>query len=104
MPSPISTPGSRPSTPSLSDVSVSSRREFEVPHKWKPSIMSAIRDQQLNWEVRCEITRDLVTHIYSYMENPKPFFVESVAKKLVDKYPFMCDHEDPPHVSCLKYC
>ena len=91
MPSPFSTPGSRPSTPSLSDVSVSSRREFEVPHKWKPSIMSAIRDRQLNWEVRCEITRDLVTHIYSYVENPKLFFVESVAKKLVDKYPDCLD-------------
>ncbi len=90
---------SRSSTPTFSDISSSSRREFCIPHTWKPSIMTAINEKTLNCEVRNEIVRDLVTHVYSYIEKPTSAFVESVAKKLVDKYSFMGDFGNIPHVS-----
>ncbi len=61
--------------------------------------MSAIFEKTLNCEVRNEIVRDLVTHVYSYIEKPTSAFVESVAKKLVDKYSFMGDFGNMPHVS-----
>ncbi len=34
-------------------------------------------------EVRNEIVRDLVTHVYAYMEQPTMVFIGEVAKQLV---------------------
>ena len=53
--------------------------------------MFAIEEQKLYTEVRNEIVRDLVTHIYGHNEKPTPTFVTKVAKLLVEKYPFMRD-------------
>lgn len=54
--------------------------------------MTAIAEERLYPpEVRNEIVRDLVTHIYAHTEKPTPAFVGDVAKLLVKKYPFMAD-------------
>lgn len=53
--------------------------------------MFAITERQLNPEVRNEIVRDLVTHIYGHMEKPNVALVTKVAKLLVEKYQFMAD-------------
>lgn len=72
---------STPSTPDFSQgatasTSSKSDQEFQIPRKWKPAIMIAIREKSLDGEVRCEITRDLVTHMYSYTERPTLKFAE----------------------------
>lgn len=88
------------STSSQDDISVSSkdsttsvtlRKEFVIPDKWKPSIMVSIAEKKLNPEVRNEIVRDLVTHTYGHVEKPNIVLVTRIAKLLVDKYPFMAD-------------
>lgn len=71
--------------------SVSFRKEFAIPDKWKPSIMVAIAEKKLNPEVRNEIVRDLVTHTYGHVEKPNIALVTKIAKLLVEKYPFMAD-------------
>lgn len=58
--------------------------------------------KRLNPEVRNEIVRDLVTHMYGTVEKPTAAFVYRVAEMLVDKYPFMADSSaSNPYVSAL---
>ena len=77
-----------------SDISASSatsllrRKEISIPKKWKPSITLAIADKKLNPEVRNEIVRDLVTHMYGQVDKPDPSLAANVANLLVARYPF----------------
>ena len=66
--------------------------------------MTCIRGQTLEEQKRMlvpaiqnEIIQDLVTQMYSYYTKPNKDAVTEVAKKLVQKYPFMRD--DGPQVS-----
>ena len=100
MPLPFSqSPISQSLPSSSSDTYISSRKDFTIPKKWKPSIMFAIAERQLHPDVRNEIVRDLVTHIYGHVEKPKVDLVTKVAKLLVEKYPFMADSGSVTHVS-----
>ena len=67
------------------------RKEISIPKKWKPSITLAIADKKLNPEVRNEIVRDLVTHMYGHVDKPDPSLAANVANLLVARYPFMAD-------------
>ena len=74
------------------------RKEFTIPDLWRPTIMSCIKaptvDEQkkmLTTTVRNEISRDLVTQMYSQKQRPDRAFCTLVAKSLVKKYPFMID-------------
>ncbi len=89
--SPMPVPSSRCSQYSTQSSNDASRNEFVIPLRWKPTIMNAIEKQQLNPEVRNEIVRDLVTHVYAHVEKPTMMCIGDVARKLVDKYPFMSD-------------
>ena len=53
--------------------------------------MFAINEKRLNPDVRKEIVRDLVTHIYGHVEKPDIAIGTKIAKLLVEKYPFMAD-------------
>ena len=53
--------------------------------------MTAISKKKLCPEIRNEIVRDLVTHMYGTVDKPTATFVSRVAEMLVDKYPFMAD-------------
>ncbi len=56
--------------------------------------MEAIKSKKLNPEIRNEIVRDLVTHMYGHTEKPGIGFVNKVSRLLVEKYPFMSDSSD----------
>lgn len=100
--SPLSSQSQRSLSPidsiSVSSISSSasslSKREFSIPLMWKPNIMAAIDAKKLNPDIRNEIVRDLVTHMYGHVEKPSPGFINKVAKMLVEKYPFMSDSSD----------
>ena len=66
--------------------------------------MFAISEKRLYSEVRNEIVRDLVTHIYGHEEKPNIDIATNVAKLLVAKYPFMADSASSsgstPYVCC----
>lgn len=106
--SPPSNIESLDSTSITSAASFSRKKDFCIPQKWKTSIMTAIVDKRLYPEVRNEIVRDLVTHIYSHVEKPSITFVTKAASMLVEKYPFMADSacgcESSPSVSIYKLC
>ena len=87
---------SQSSTPKVSGISTDN---FAIPQKWKPTIMAAIKEKSLNPEVRNEIVRHLVTHVYAYLEQPTMVFIGEVAKQLVEKHPFMADSGAAPFVS-----
>ena len=54
--------------------------------------MTVISEERLNSpEVRNEIVRDPVTHIYAHTEKPTAAFAGDVAKLLVKKYQFIAD-------------
>lgn len=57
--------------------------------------MHCISSKQLTTDSRNEIVRDLVTHMYASFkdedEKPVSAFCREVARKLVQKYPFMAD-------------
>lgn len=74
-----------------SGVCSTSRNEFTIPRKWKPSIMFAISERKLCPDIRNEIVRDLVTHVYGQVDKPDTVLATKVAKLLVEKYPFMAD-------------
>lgn len=66
-------------------------RLFTMPNKWRPSIMFAIKESKLTPDVRNEVVRDLVTHMYSYVERPTSAFCKFVAQRLILQFPFMRD-------------
>lgn len=53
--------------------------------------MLAIAQKKLCPDIRNEIVRDLVTHIYGQVERPDVTLATKVAKLLVENYPFMAD-------------
>ena len=72
---------------------------FTIPTKWRPSIMSAIEENKLTPDVRNEVVRDLVTHMYGYMEKPTSSFCKFVAQRLILQYKFMRDSKGTGFVS-----
>ncbi|MCG8624298.1 MAG: hypothetical protein MJE68_20180, partial [Proteobacteria bacterium] len=64
---------------------------FEIPRMWRPSVMSAIEEEELMCDSRNEIVRDLVVHMYAFANRPSPKFCKEAASKLVVAYPFMKD-------------
>lgn len=53
--------------------------------------MHAISQRKLSPDVRNEIVRDVVTHVYGQVEKPDITIATKVAKLLVETYPFMAD-------------
>ena len=72
---------------------------FSIPKKWRPSIMFSIEEKKLTPDVRNEIVRDLVTHMYGYMEKPTSSFCTFVAQRLILQYQFMRDSKGTGYVS-----
>ena len=63
--------------------------------------MDAISSKTLTPEVRGEIIRDLVTHMYGFVEKPTSRFCKFVAQRLILKYPFMRDGKGTGYVSII---
>ena len=64
--------------------------------------MKAIEEKKLTPDVRNEVVRDLVTHMYGSMEKPSSTTCKFVAQRLILKYPFMRDTKGTGFVSeCL---
>ncbi len=61
--------------------------------------MDAIQAKSLNHEIRNEIVRDIVTHVYAHVDKPTNSIIGGVARQLVTKYPFMSDLGTAPFVS-----
>ncbi len=61
--------------------------------------MFAIEEKKLTPDVRNEIVRDLVTHMYGYMEKPTSSFCKFVAQRLILQYQFMRDSKGTGYVS-----
>lgn len=100
------------SSPSQSEVSVARSAaattdvsnytvSFKIPSRWRPSIMKAIEEEKLTPDVRNEIVRDLVTHMYGYVEKPTTSFCKFVAQRLILKYSFMRDSKGTGYVSIV---
>ena len=99
----------RPPSPGVSTISITSSggpglnsvsaQGFSIPSKWRPSIMDAIEDKQLTPDVRNEVVRDLVTHMYGFMLKPNSSFCQYCAQRLILKYPFMRDSVGTGYVS-----
>lgn len=64
--------------------------------------MAVIMDEILTPDTRNEIVRDLVTHMYGYMEKPTYGFCKFVAQRLTNQYPFMRDSKGTGHV-CTRF-
>ena len=65
--------------------------------------MFAIEEKILTPDVRNEIFRDLVTHMYGFMEKPSPSFCKFVAQRLILRYKFMRDSIGTGYVSSYMY-
>ena len=63
--------------------------------------MKAIDEEKLTPDVRNEIVRDLVTHMYGYAEKPTTSFCKFVAQRLILKYSFMWDTKGTGYVSIV---
>ena len=63
--------------------------------------MAAISAKTLTPEVHSEIIRDLVTHMYGFVEKPSSEFCKFVAQRLILKYPFMRDGKGTSYISDL---
>ena len=61
--------------------------------------MEAIASKTLAPDIRNEISRDLVTHMYGFVEKPTSHFCKFVAQRLILKYPFMKDGLGTGYVS-----
>lgn len=61
--------------------------------------MRAIDEKKLTSDIRNEIVRDLVTHMYGYVEKPTSSLCKFVAQRLILKYTFMRDTKGTGYVS-----
>lgn len=61
--------------------------------------MTEIKEKKLTPEIRNEIVRDLVTHMYGHVEVPKASFCKFVAQRLILQYAFMRDSKGTGYVS-----
>ena len=61
--------------------------------------MRAIDEKKLTFDIRNEIIRDLVTHMYGYVEKPTSSLCKFVAQQLILKYTFMRDTKGTDYVS-----
>ena len=61
--------------------------------------MEAISTKTLTPDIRNEITRDLVTHIFGFVKKPTSQFCKFVAQRLILKYPFMRDEKGTVYVN-----
>lgn len=94
--SPCSSQSSVPSSAAMLEY----KKKFTIPQKWKPSITSAISKKRLTPDIRNEIVRDLVTHVYGCVGRPSSSFITKIADMLIERYPFMADSSDStPSVS-----
>ena len=66
--------------------------------------MEAIPSQSLTPDIRGEFCRDLVTHMYGFVEQPTSYFCKFVAQRLILKYPFMRDGKGTGFVSVMYAC
>lgn len=66
--------------------------------------MSAIDEKKLSPDIRNEIIRDLVTHMYGFMDKPTSGFCKFVAQRLTLKYTFMKDSKGTGYVSVKLLC
>ena len=64
--------------------------------------MNAIAENELTPDIRNEVVRDIVTHMYGFMEKPSSGFCKFVAQRLILKYPFMRDTKGTGFVSSIK--
>lgn len=76
---------------------------FEVPSRWRPSIMNVIKKKLLTSEVRNEISRDLITLLYIYETDPGAADCKRVASLLVAKYPFMADGPETSNNKAVRF-
>ena len=86
------------SNDTLSISSVSTKKVFEIPDTWRPTIMDCLNEEDeterrkmLTWQVRCALVRDLVTTMFAHMPEPDTRFCKRAARMLIEKYPFMKD-------------
>ena len=100
-PSPTRSEGSTLSVVSSEVSATSYTVTFTIPSKWRPSIMKAIEEKKLTPEIRNEVVRDLVTHMYGYVEKPTSSFCKFVAQRLILKYSFMRDTKGTGYVSAV---
>ena len=63
--------------------------------------MFAMEEKRLTPEIRNEIVRDLVTHMYGFMEKPTSSFCKYVAQRLTLQYTFMRDSKGTGYVSII---
>ena len=61
--------------------------------------MSAMKEQKLTPDIRNEIVRDLVTHMYGFAQKPSNHLCKFVAQSLILKYMFMRDSKGTGYVS-----
>ena len=111
---PIHTPSIESPSPSRSEISTVSvpsavasattdtgSLSFTIPTRWRPSIMKAIEEKRLTPDIRNEVVRDLVTHMYGHVEKPTSSFCKFVAQRLILKYTFMRDTKGTGYVSMV---
>ena len=67
------------------------RFSFDIPSQWRPSIMNVLKEERLTSEARNEISRDLITLLYTYEAEPCAAHCKKIAALLIAKYPFMAD-------------
>ena len=72
---------------------------FVIPSKLRPSIMKSLETKVLTPDIKNEVVRDLVTHMYGYMEKPTSSFCTFVAQRLILQYTFMRDSKGTGYVS-----
>ena len=65
--------------------------------------MDAIKENRLTSEIRNEISRDLVTLLYTFESNPSSTHCKRVAALLVAKYPFMADGSETGNNKAVRY-
>ena len=86
------------SSPPSSDI-----ESVKIPSKWRDDTLASITEKQLTPAARKEIVQTLVTLVISrFGSNPSTSQFETVARRLILKYPFMRDDIGTGYVSCIQ--
>lgn len=84
---------------SISSTPISRDRDVRIPDHWRPEIEQCIEDQRLTDSARNDMVRSLVNQLFTRSNKPTRSQCESLARKLILRYPFLKDDLGNRYVS-----
>ena len=77
--------------------------DIRIPDHWRPEIEQCLEEKRLTDSARNDVVRTLVSQLFARSNKPNRYQCESLARRLILKYPFLKDDLGNGYVSICMY-